>query len=354
MGHSRTLGDRIAQLLLALLAVLNILFLLAFVAAAIAARPAVAAPARSCSGHDLLAALQREQPAKAAAIEREAAAIPNGRGLLWRVARDGHVSYLFGTMHLTDPRVLDLPPAAAEALAGARTLAIETTDVLEPSNVSATLLAHPDLTLLADGTTLASLLPAADNEAVDAALAARGIAPERVAKMKPWVVSAMLSLPACELARQAEGAPVLDVALAKQARAAGKSVVGLETALSQFQAMASLPMSLHIAALVETARLGPRVDDLVETMIGVYQSGDTGAFLPLFRSAIAEDSGTATGFAAFQAALITGRNQGMADRAIPLLNQGGAFIAVGALHLPGEDGLVARLRKAGYAVTPAG
>jgi len=63
MGPPRTLGDRIAQLLLALLAVLNILFLLAFVAAAIAARPAVAGPARTCSCHDLLAALQREQPA---------------------------------------------------------------------------------------------------------------------------------------------------------------------------------------------------------------------------------------------------------------------------------------------------
>jgi uncharacterized protein YbaP (TraB family) len=34
-----------------------------------------------------------------------------------------------------------------------------------------------------------------------------------------------------------------------------------------------------------------------------------------------------------------------------LLEQGGAFIAVGALHLPGPGGLIERFRAAGYAVT---
>jgi uncharacterized protein YbaP (TraB family) len=34
-----------------------------------------------------------------------------------------------------------------------------------------------------------------------------------------------------------------------------------------------------------------------------------------------------------------------------LLQQQSSFIAVGALHLAGEDGLVAQLRKAGYSVT---
>lgn len=41
----------------------------------------------------------------------------------------------------------------------------------------------------------------------------------------------------------------------------------------------------------------------------------------------------------------------MLSVAEPLLTQGGAFIAVGALHLPGKQGLVALLRQAGYAVT---
>jgi uncharacterized protein len=36
-----------------------------------------------------------------------------------------------------------------------------------------------------------------------------------------------------------------------------------------------------------------------------------------------------------------------------LLEAGDAFIAVGALHLTGKDGLVALLRAAGFAVTAA-
>ena len=42
----------------------------------------------------------------------------------------------------------------------------------------------------------------------------------------------------------------------------------------------------------------------------------------------------------------------MRATAEPLLEQGRVFIAIGALHLPGKQGLVALLREAGYTVTP--
>jgi uncharacterized protein YbaP (TraB family) len=35
-----------------------------------------------------------------------------------------------------------------------------------------------------------------------------------------------------------------------------------------------------------------------------------------------------------------------------MLEKGNAFIAVGALHLPGETGLVSLLRERGYTVSP--
>jgi uncharacterized protein YbaP (TraB family) len=41
----------------------------------------------------------------------------------------------------------------------------------------------------------------------------------------------------------------------------------------------------------------------------------------------------------------------MRDAAEPLLQDGSAFIAVGALHLVGPTGLVALLRERGYTVT---
>jgi uncharacterized protein YbaP (TraB family) len=46
------------------------------------------------------------------------------------------------------------------------------------------------------------------------------------------------------------------------------------------------------------------------------------------------------------------RNATMLDRALPLIEGGNAFIAVGAAHLPGDQGLVELFRKSGYEVTP--
>jgi len=165
------------------------------------------------------------------------------------------------------------------------------------------------------------------------------------------MLSAMVALPACEMARKAGGAPVLDVKLAKQASAAGKQVAGLESVADQLRAMASLPMDFHIKGLVETLKLGDRMDDVVETMIVIYEKEATGMFWPLLRTVLPEGSGEGIGYAAFEEALITGRNHTMAENAAPLLRRGNAFVAVGALHLPGPEGLIELFRAAGYSVS---
>ena len=44
----------------------------------------------------------------------------------------------------------------------------------------------------------------------------------------------------------------------------------------------------------------------------------------------------------------------MIDAALPLIDGGGAFIAIGALHLPGETGMIELLKQRGYTVTRVG
>ena len=53
---------------------------------------------------------------------------------------------------------------------------------------------------------------------------------------------------------------------------------------------------------------------------------------------------------AFWERLVARRNRRMVERMLPGLRQGGVFVAVGALHLPGEEGLVALLRQEGFTV----
>ncbi|MFE0017267.1 TraB/GumN family protein [Mesorhizobium sp. NPDC059054] len=352
MNLAPTKADRIALLSLKLLAAVNVVLFLSFVAMALLASSRAHAATVACSGADMVAGLQKSDPAAYAAIEKEAAVVPNGKGLLWKLEKPGEKpSWLFGTMHMTDPRVVTLPQAAQKAFDGAETVIIETTDVLDQSKMMAALAQEPELMMFTDGKTLSAFLSPDDVKALDKGLDARGIPSASVAKMKPWMLSAIVSLPACEMARKSEGKPVLDVNLAEQAKAAGKDLQGLETAAEQLRAMASLPMEQHIKGLIETLKLGDRINDVSETMIVLYRRGDIGMIWPLFRVTLPDAAKDEEGYAAFEEAMITKRNKTMAERALPILAKGNAFVAVGALHLPGVDGLVEDFRRAGYTVT---
>lgn len=352
MKRAVAVVDHWAPWAMRLLAALNVLVVLSFLVTLLLVAGQARAEAPACTGSDMLAELARQDPATAEKIEREAAATPNGKGLLWKLEREGQIpSFLFGTMHMTDPRVISLPPAAKAAYDASAIVVIETMDVLDQAGMMAALMKKPELTMFTGDTTLTSLLSPEDIKVVDAGLAARGIPLASVARMKPWMLSAMVALPPCEMARKSDGAPVLDVKLAEEAKASGKALAGLESAEDQLQAMASLPMDFHIRGLVETLKLGDRMDDVVETMVALYLRGDIGMFWPLFRAVLPSSSEDQAGYAAFEETLVTARNRTMAERAEPILAEGSAFIAVGALHLPGPEGLVELFRKAGYEVT---
>ena len=144
---------------------------------------------------------------------------------------------------------------------------------------------------------------------------------------------------------------MLDGLIASRAKAESKNLVGLETIGEQFGAMAALPEDFHLEALKETLKLGNVAEDVMETMKQLYLDGDIGMILPLTR-AVSPKSASSADYEDFKDRLITARNRNMAERALAHLEKGNAFIAVGALHLPGETGLVAAFRNAGYTVSP--
>jgi uncharacterized protein YbaP (TraB family) len=345
--------DGLARRAVCAVALLHVLLFLAFAWSLVIVSGA-RADNTACTGRDMLAELQARDPAAVDALRREAAATPNGSGLLWSIERDGVArSWLFGTMHMADPRVTQLPPEARRAFDSASAVVIETTDVVDQSRVMAVLAERPDLMMFTDGTTLASRLAPEDAAILDAGLTERGISPFSVARMKPWILSSLVAMPACEMARKHNGVPVLDVKLAQDAEASGKDLLGLETAAEQLEAMASLPMEFHLKGLVETLKLGGRIDDVVETMVLLYARGDTGMFWPLFRAVLPPAEGD-DGYAAFEETMINARNVAMARNVLPILERGGAFVAVGALHLPGDKGLIESLRRQGFTVKRAG
>ncbi|MCY0092642.1 TraB/GumN family protein [Hoeflea ulvae] len=304
----------------------------------------------ACDGKSLVTTLESGKLAEARA---QAKATNNGSGLLWKVEKAGTpASWLFGTMHVTDPRVTRLPDAAQSAFDAAGTVVIETVDILDPAKAQAALLSKPELTMFTDGSTLKSFLSDEDAGLVEAELSRRGIPLALVSRMKPWMIAGLVALPPCELARKTAGAEFLDVRIANTAKAEGKTVLGLESIGEQMAAMADLPMEFHIRGLVETIKLAELMPDIMATMTELYLEGEIALIMPVIMASGPDGADEdIDGYAEFEERIVRMRNHVMAERAAPILAKGDAFIAVGALHLPGDEGLVSLLQTAGYTVS---
>ncbi len=345
---------RAGDLVLWFLAALHVALALSFLLVLGSLSQARAEGNSGCPGIDLLADLKRSDPGAYGDVLREAATTPNGKGIFWKIEKDGVApSYLLGTMHVTDPRVLKMPQGAPEALATSSTIVVESDEILDDKKAAAALLLRPDLTMFTDGTSITDRLSPEDATRLKAGLEKRGIPLATVLRMKPWIISSFVTLPGCEVARKAKGASFLDKHIAEEAVKAGKPVVGLETFAEQLEAVSSLPVDFHLQALVETLALGDRMNDVVETMIRLYTTGEIGMTMPMLQKVAPGKGGEKdSGYVAFERRIVLDRNKTMAERATPLLEKGGVFIAVGALHLPGKEGLVELLRKQGFKLAP--
>lgn len=331
---------------------------LRFVTLTLALAGTVSAQAKevACTGVDLIAKLRVESPDKAKALDAQAADLPYSNGILWKVEVEGVTpSYLLGTMHMADPRLLDLPPKADAAFEASSTLALEIADIVDPAAMAAKSVTLLKYTGYLDGTSLDDRMKAGDVALVKPLVAAKFGLPWNVArKMKPWTLMGLLALPACELARKRSGRPFLDLSLGQRAKVAGKTLVGLETLEGQMKIISGLPEDLMIRSLVQTVQFGSLMDDLFETMIVQYERGSIGTIWAMFQSLGPDGLGSdvpVEDYAEFQRVVVDERNVTMADESEKLIKRGGAFIAVGALHLPGEKGLVNILAQRGYRVS---
>lgn len=328
----------------------RVLAIVLLLCAAVAAR-AEAPPA--CTGTNLLDALATDDPRIHAEIAAETKATKNGEAILWKIeARDPAIapSYLFGTMHLTDPR-LALPQATHDLITNADVVSLELAEAVDRNTLAMAMLKYAHYLAMPAGKTLWDVIPDADEHFIREA---PNIPPGRLGTFdayQPWVIAAMLSMPLCETMRQAAGLRSLDEEIGQTAIARGIPVVGVEKVEEQLSVLAGMSMDDQVRFLVATARASPQIGDYIETMVQLYLRRELGAVLPLSRRS--DPSGEMLAVMAYvERELIDKRNHTMRDRALPLIDGGNAFIAVGALHLPGDKGLVELLRQSGYTVTP--
>jgi uncharacterized protein YbaP (TraB family) len=258
-------------------------------------------------------------------------------GLLFEV-RSGEDTrgWLFGTIHSEDPRVIELPPPvrdAFEASAGFAMEVIPDTQAILRSMVTM---------VYTDGRTLEAVIgPPLFREVVQA-IEARGMTEAAIRDFKPWAVVTILSVP------HAETGEFLDLRLYKAATAAGKRVVGLESIDEQLAVFEGLSERDQVALLRETLEVRDQLPEVFERLLGAYLDRDLAALTRLSDEYLR--GGDPELEARFRTSALDVRNERMAERILPLLAEDVFFVAVGALHLPGEGGIVQRLRRAGFAV----
>jgi uncharacterized protein len=304
-----------------------------------------------CRGQDMLAELQTDDPDLHARVISEAAALSNTEAVLWKIERPGLApSHLFGTMHLSDDRIAKLSPAVAAAIKSSSTVALEVADLSE-SAVAAAMVKAADMIIFTDGRSLQSLLEPDEFERVKSVVTKSGMPGEFAGVFKPWLINMLLALSDCERRNVSAGAAVLDMKVAEAAQKNGAAVVGLETIQEQLGALAAVPDDQQVQMLRVGLKYADRADDMVETLVQLYLRRQLGAAMPFQVALAARHDTPASAFDGFKTSLLVDRNAKMRDAALPLLEKGSAFIAVGALHLPGPTGLVQLFRDAGYTVS---
>lgn len=261
-------------------------------------------------------------------------------GILWRVETDEAApSHILGTIHSNDPRVLDLSAPVERAFADADRYVFEV-DLERVADGEGM-----NLMFDMDGRPLADKLPDDLWQRARTAARERGIPEPNLQALKAWALALVLVMP------DADPTTILDYRLHERARKREEPVTSLESVEEQIGIFDGLEQDRQIGLLrqaldyIEEQDSKARFDELVELYLdrdlaGMARLAESHPLLPG-----ADDN------ASLMRKLLDQRSRIMVTRMQSALNQGGAFIAIGALHLPGENGILRRLREQGYSVT---
>lgn len=259
--------------------------------------------------------------------------------IFWEISLDGEpAGYLLGTIHSEDPRVLDFSSDLIDRLVDNRYFAMEMVPDLP------TLSRLTDYMHYQDGSTLLSRIGEKRFALLQAALANYRLPADWVARMKVWAAMMTLSVPPPETGF------FMDFSLSLRAAGAGLKVVGLETLEDQLSFLEEMPMEQQLELLDQALAEYDKVDEAHRHMVEIYLGGDLALLAQEAEKQMASLQPESKAY--FMEQGIDARNHRMIDNLLPHMQQGRVFVAVGALHLPGESGLVNLLRSRGYRLTP--
>lgn len=262
--------------------------------------------------------------------------------LLYEISGNGLTksSYLFGTHHMVPVQTATKIPGLFRAFNDCSAVVGEFVDD-NPEEMQRQILIASKME-----ESIFKLLTTEEEVLIDSALQAElGLTLANVQYMRPNVIAMIYEMTVRERVLKSQ---MEDMAMDSYFQVAGselgKAVYGLETVDDQLKMLLrSIPIERQAEILIETIRNADYIITENSKLDSLYEKGDLeGLYEMLIET---EDMTEAEKFL-----LVDERNHTWLPKIEEIIKQESCFIAVGALHLPGNDGLINLLRKAGYKV----
>lgn len=272
--------------------------------------------------------------------------------LLWKVSGNGmeHPSYVMGTHHLAPFSIMD-------SIAGLQKAMKETRQVYGELKMSemqspATMQKMQQAMMIANDTTLTSLLSPEDFATANKFCKENlMIDLTAVPKLKPaFLLNNVVVAAYVKHIGKFNPQEQLDTFFQSQATLNGKKTDGLETAEFQFDLLFN-GYSLQRQAQLLMCTIN-NIDAEVENLkrlTNAYMKQDLAEMLRISEE---RKGNLCDPTPDEEEAMIYKRNKAWAEKLPAIMKTAPTFVAVGALHLPGDKGLLNLLKKQGYTVEP--
>ena len=263
--------------------------------------------------------------------------------LLWKITGKDlkQPSYLFGTIHMfcSDDEVLSDSLKYVISKCDEVYLEVDISDIFEMIGAIGQM-------KMRDDTTLSDLLTKKDYEKVKNYF-------EKNSSMMPFSMLETFKpiLAASTIAESAltcESVVFMEQLIADEAKKSDKKLKGLETMSYQAGILDNIPykqQAMELVKYIDNLNDDKGADKEMEEMVSAYKNQDLKKMEELMMKS---DIGVNN----YTDILLYNRNRNWVAKLKTLLPSKALVIAVGAGHLPGEQGLINLLRKEGYTVTP--
>ncbi|TMO80712.1 TraB/GumN family protein [Pseudoalteromonas sp. S3776] len=262
---------------------------------------------------------------------------------LFKVEKNGTSSYLFGTVHVGDASMKGLPEKITKAIDQSEQVIVEV-DISKLTPLQMQQRSMPFM-MLKDGKTLQTELSKQNYNKLKEYFAKKSIDIAMFNGLKPWAV--MVTMMQIEFQNAGfsdqTGIDKQVLAYAKKQNITIGELETLEQQLQMFDGMALLSNEM----IEETFEQLADINTYFIKLVNAWKNGDMETLTEYYNMSF-DDSNYGE---ISEQVMLVNRNNKWVEQLVPRLANEKLFIAVGALHLPEQHGLIKQLTDAGFTIT---